>query len=123
MAHTSQAGVQNGATSFGSLSGPDLDLLPVNSDLTFDWTWATGFGRQWCFINGARAINDADRSCKSPLTFALPNRLNHTLTILLQARCNVQNGVLRRARLFSAAPLAVACGCNAPHGAMPLCHE
>jgi hypothetical protein len=81
-----QVGIQNGATRFGSLNGPDLDVLPVNSELSFDWAWETGFGRQLCWIDGARASNDADRTCKAPLTFMLPNRLNHTLTIVLQAR-------------------------------------
>lgn len=78
-----QAGIQNVATAFISLDGPELDKIPVNSELSFNWDW-DGFGKQYCFFDGLMYYNAEEFTCKQPLGFTLPDSKNHTLTVMLQ---------------------------------------
>jgi hypothetical protein len=49
-------GIQNELTAFISLDGPELDVIPVNAEISFNWKF-DGFGKQYCWI-GARQSAD-----------------------------------------------------------------
>jgi hypothetical protein len=46
-----QLGIQNRLTAFISLDGPELDAIPVNAEISFNWKF-DGFGKQYCWIGG-----------------------------------------------------------------------
>jgi hypothetical protein len=46
-------GIQNRLTAFISLDGPELDAIPVNAEISFNWKF-DGFGKQYCWIGGHR---------------------------------------------------------------------
>eukprot|EP00879_Flechtneria_rotunda_P005944 GHRR01006250.1.p1 GENE.GHRR01006250.1~~GHRR01006250.1.p1 ORF type:complete len:628 (+),score=189.15 GHRR01006250.1:1990-3873(+) len=79
-------GVQHAPTKFNYLNGPDSTGMAVNSDITFDWDFE-GVGLKYCWIDGLKYSNAGENSCVPPLTFALPNTKNHTLTVTMRDAC------------------------------------
>lgn len=75
-------GIQNLKTQFRSLNGPE-EPLTVQSDITFDWVW-DGFGKQYCYFDAQNYTNDADFTCRAPVTTRLHDSKNHTLQIVLE---------------------------------------
>jgi hypothetical protein len=64
-----QLGIQNELTAFISLDGPELDAIPVNAEISFNWKF-DGFGKQYCWI-GRRQTAVTDQCAEAALTACL----------------------------------------------------
>ncbi|KIY99397.1 hypothetical protein MNEG_8565 [Monoraphidium neglectum] len=86
--------VQTVKSKIASLAGPEAAVAPGASAA---FTWETqGYGEQFCYVDGARIANSADRiHCESPLNLRVADAGNHTLEVVLLDVCGqtVANGL------------------------------
>jgi hypothetical protein len=86
--------IQTVRSKIANLAGPEV---PVAQGASATFTWDTqGYGEQFCFVDGARISNSADRThCESPLNLKVADNGNHTLEVVLLDVCGqtTANGV------------------------------
>lgn len=79
--------VQNRPSRVFDVTGP-TSAPAIGEDATFTWE-SDGYGDFFCFVDGKRVYNLADKShCESPLTLKFKDLTNHTLQIVLADVCN-----------------------------------